>query len=135
SGITARVTARARSRLRANICVPAGRLCPDLTTEGGIESQIGAAGISPSERSVNVFMRSAATSSSLTAIAMRLDCSGKNEIRLSGVLPASLQKELLHLPSLSCTYFLRLFQSKRPLSNMYLPIGAKATMAASKSCL
>ena len=93
----------ARSRLRANICVPAGRLCPDFTTEGGIESQIGALGISASARASTVFMRSAATSSSLTAIAIRLDCIGKNEIRFSGELPASLQKELLHLPPFPST--------------------------------
>ena len=99
----ASVTDRACSRLRANICVPGGRLCPDFTTEGGIESQTGALGISASPRASTVFMRSAPTSSSLTAIAIRLDCIGKNEIRFSGELPAILQKELLHLPPLPNT--------------------------------
>src|ERR1035438_1642807 len=96
----AKVTVRARSRLRANICVPGGRLCPDFTAEGGMDSQMGALGISASGRAATSFMRSAATSSSLTAIAIRLDCMGKKEIRFSGELPNSLQKELLQLPSL-----------------------------------
>src|ERR1035438_3702121 len=95
----AKVTVRARSRLRANICVPGGRLCPDFTTEGGMESQMGALGISASGRPSTSFMRNAATSSSLTAIAMMLDCMGKKEIRFSGMLPGILQKELLHLRS------------------------------------
>ena len=110
---------------RTSACRPAGS-GPDRTTDGGIESQIGALGISASGRASTAFMRSAATSSSLTASAIRLDCIGKKEIRLSGELPAMLAERIV-APAVACRgrSSIRLFQSKRPLSSMYLPLGCE----------
>ena len=71
-------------------------------------------------------MRSAATSSSLTAIAIRLDCIGKNEIRFSGELPASLQKELLHLPSLASDVALKAFPIETAFEQHVLALGRES---------
>src|SRR5207245_5959782 len=99
----------------ANNRVPVGKLSDFCSVDVGSDSQTGCLSRAIARGFLaGSLMRVAADSFTLTAIAIRFESSGKNEILRSGTLPGMRHRLFTHPPPCSRAYPSRRFQSKRP---------------------